>query len=76
MTYRRLVPGVYTDDAGELHVDSVEFCIAQGWDPTRENQDKAGDLVARILDDLREAEGLEPAERETRHGPPPFKGFG
>lgn len=35
-----LVPGVYVAADGTMHVDVEELCIANGYEPTAENQAK------------------------------------
>ena len=38
-TWRLLEPGLYTDNAGTLHVDAVAYLLHNGYVPTLENQD-------------------------------------
>lgn len=35
---QKLMPGVYVDADGTMHIDAVEMCVANGYEPTPENQ--------------------------------------
>lgn len=45
---KQLAPGVYVDVDKTLHIDAAELCIANGYEPTAENQAKL-EAAARLL---------------------------
>jgi ribosomal protein S27AE len=57
---KRLMPGVYDDEQGGLHLDVAEMLVANGWADTPENR-------ATLLEAAREAFG--PAKVTETHAP-------
>lgn len=54
MSYVRVAPGIYIDDAGEtLYVDTVEGCVAAGWPPTLANQQRFSRFAQEALAEIR-----------------------
>lgn len=49
---RRLAAGVYTDDAGTIHIDAPDFCAALGVPATRFNQDELERIVRDVVAEL------------------------